>query len=156
MTPQEKAETVLIIIRKLIKWAFWVGIGLILIFGLIVGYQVANDWFTNTRHKNKIQVQASFDSEECGKLFGLKVEIKNKSSKTLEHLEVYFKVTKKGYSTQLNSWDSFTSDKILKPNEEVILCSMVEAKDSNGFDRKYLKSNDLVAEITRTYATFKD
>lgn len=156
MTPQEKAESVLIIIKKLFKWAV-VGILVVILFiALLLGYSSVQEWFTTDRHKSKIKVDLTFNSPECDKEYPLGVSIKNNSSKTLTNISIYFKVTKKGYSSELNNYRGTNSDKILAPKEEVSFCSMVEAKDSTGFKQEYLKGPNLVVEITSFHPKFKD
>lgn len=156
MTPQEKAESVLIIIKKLFKWAVVGTLVVVLLFGLLLGYLSVQEWFTTDRHKNKIKVELTFNAPDCDKQMPMKVAIQNNSSKTLTNISIYFKVTKKGHSTKLNNYGDFESDKILAPKEYINYCTAVESKDSNGFKREYLSEPNLIAEISSFYPTFKD
>lgn len=156
MTPQEKAESVLIIIKKLFKWAVVGTLVVVLLFALLLGYLSIQEWFTIDRHKSKIKVELTFNAPDCDKEYPLGVSIKNNSSKTLTNISVDFKVAKKGYSSELNNYSGITSDKILAPNEASGFCYMVESKDSTGFKQKFLKGPDLVVEVTRFYPKFKD
>lgn len=156
MTPQEKAESVLIIIKKLFKWAVIGTLVVVLLFALLFGYLSVQEWFTTDRHKSNIKVELTFNAPDCDKEYPLGVSIKNNSSKTLTNISFYFKVTKKGYSSKLNNYHDIESDKILAPKEEIGFCSKVESKDSTGFDRKYLKGPDLVVVVTSFHPTFKD
>ncbi len=130
MATNETAEAILQVIKKLFVWIVK-GLLIIALLGFLVYLWFSfSGWYSNGRHKNKVQVVAKFDKLHCSdKSYPLSITVVNLSSKTIEHIGIRIKVTTKGFSSRLNSYGDFDSDKILKPNEGYRNCWVVLGSD---------------------------
>jgi hypothetical protein len=156
MSANEKAEAILIVIKKILKW---IGIGiaaLIAISLLLYAWSEFDDWYSVDRHKEKVKVNAFFDPKNCGKEFPAFVAVVNNSTKTIESISFYLKVTKKGFSKQLNYSSSMEYDKILPPGEGWAQCWRIQDDNYDWAKRKTLDGNDMEIAVTSFYPKFKD
>jgi hypothetical protein len=156
MSANEKAEVVIIVIKKILKWVA-VGFAAILSIGLLIfSYYSFDDWYSFERHKQKVIVSASFDEKICSKEFPLLIKVINKSSKTILSINVSIDVTRNGFSSVINGYSNYDYDKIIKPEEGWGECWAVETKDSNGFARKYLDGKNMTAKVRYYSPTFEE
>jgi hypothetical protein len=156
MSSKDTAEALLLVLKKILKWSLVLIIGLIALGILLYGLGNFYDWYSFGRHKDKIEVVAFFDATKCDKEYPLFIGVVNNSSKTLEKVSFYVKVTKKGYSTQLNYNQSYTSDKILAPAEGSGGCVQVVDDHYDWNKRKPLSGQDMEVIVTSFYPTFKE
>jgi len=154
MSANEKAEAILIVIKRILRWCAYGILGLIAA-GLVIAACIwVYQWLTVDRHKANIKVVALFGEKVCDdKKFPMLVGIVNNSSKTLEKISVDVKVTRIGYSSKLNGWDSFAYDKIIKPGESWAQCWSVRGTD---YARSNLDGTDLEAAVESFTPTFMD
>lgn len=152
MSSKETAEAILFVIRRILKWALFLIIGLVIIGVIIYGFTKLYDWYSFGRHKDKVQVAAFFDATKCDKENQVFIGVVNDSSKTLESASFFIKVTKKGFSTQINYDQRYTYDKILSPSEGWGGCIMAVDKDY----RKPFSIKDMEVVVTNFYPVFKD
>ena len=153
MSSNEKAEAVIIILKRIFKWLL---IGVISLIALIyIASKVSDliDWYSEGRHKAKVSVIAKFDKKLCAKKeHPLFIGVINNSTKTIIKTTVYVKVTKIGYSSQLNNSASFNEDKIIEPNDGWGNCWSVIAQDY----RTNLNGDDMDVAIDFFNVTFKE
>lgn len=155
MPANETAEAILIVIKRILKWAL-VSISLLFGIGLLFyGWLYFYDWYTVERHKSKVEVVAYFDAEKCNKEYPLFIGVVNKSKKTLDKVTIYVKVTKNGHSTQLNYDTSYSVDKILTPGNSWGYCVTVLDNHYDWAKRKPLDGKDMVVKISTFYPTFQ-
>jgi hypothetical protein len=155
MSSNEKAEAILLVIKKLFKWAALLVVGLIAIIFTLIGLSAANDWYSKGRHKNKVIVSAVFNAEKCGKEFPVYVGVFNNSSKIITNLYIDLKVTKDGYSSAINKTsDSIRSDFIIKPDTRYQSCWAVYSNDRP--NPKLLDGVGMHVEVDYFSVTFKD
>ena len=135
----------MIVIKKLIKW-FAISItALVAICLLIYVLSELNDWYTVDRHKKDIKVVALFGEKVCeDKKFPMLVGVFNNSSKTIVRISVDVRVTRNGYSSKLNGWQSFNYDKIIKPGESWGQCWSVISSD---YGKPNLDGVDMEAKV---------
>lgn len=154
MSANDKAQAILIVIKKLLKWVAIAILTLIAIGLLIFAWSKFDDWYTVDRHKKNIQVVALFGEKVCtDKKFPMLLGVVNNSTKTIEKIYVYVKVNRIGYSSKLNRWGSLDYDKIIKPGESWGQCWSVVSAD---YDKPNLDGVDLEAEIESFTPIFRD
>jgi hypothetical protein len=154
MDKNEKAETVLVIIKQIFVWGLKGIIGFCLLLSLIYVISQSYQWYTLTRHENKIHVLAKFDKKLCKfKQYPLFVEIKNNSSRTIEKAKIKIDVTRIGRSTKLNDYSDLESDKIIKPKESYGVCRRVESQAGYG---DYLDGANMVATVKNVDIEFSE
>lgn len=155
MPANETAEAILIVIKRILKWVL-VSISILFSIGvLIYGLASFYDWYSIDRHRLKVEAVASFDSEKCTKEYPLFIGVVNNSKKTVDKVTIYVKVTKKGYSTQLNYDTSYSIDKILAPSEGWGGCVTVLDNHYDWAKRKPLDGKDMAVTISTFYPTFQ-
>ena len=151
MTAQENAEAIIIVIKKLAKWML-VGVFIIaLLFGVIYLWSTLSDWYQVGRHEPKIAVIVKFDKTECPeKEFPLSIFVGNSSTKTIENISVYVKVTNLGYSKKINDYSSLHSDKLIKPTEGFQACWRVDSTKFN----ETLDGENMAVVLEKFYVEF--
>lgn len=156
MSATETAEAVLLVIKRLFKWAIYLavlGIGLIL---LVLAYVSVTDWYERGRHLGKIQVSAGFGGNPCIRPeFPLHIHVVNRSTKTITNMSISVEITKQGFSTRLNNYDSFDSDRILRPGEGWFDCYAPISKDSSYREKYILDGKDMIVKVTHFSPTFE-
>lgn len=154
MSANEKAEAILIVIKKIFKW-FAIAIATLITIGLLLyAFSEMYDWYSEGRHKSKVQVVAFFDDKNCTKSHPLFIGVVNNSSKTIEYTSTRIKVTKKGFSSQLNYDTSFSYDKIIPPTEGWGMCWSVFDDNFDSYKRKPLDGKDMDVAVTSFYPRF--
>ena len=148
MSANETAEAILIVIKRLLKWASIAALIVLILAAILYGYFSFDEWYSRDRHKQKVIVDAGFDEKVCSKDFPLLIKVLNKSSKTISSINIGIDVTKNGFSSRINGYGSFDYDKIIKPEEGWGQCWAVETQDSTGFSRKYLDGKNMSVKVT--------
>ena len=108
---------------KMISWIFRIGIFAIVLFLVVISAIIIEEWYNNGRHKEKIDISVSFNTNVCNYQNPVHVKIKNNSVRTISEANIWVIVTERGYSKPLNSlWDSLDSYKIIESGEEWSSC----------------------------------
>ncbi|MCX7104733.1 MAG: hypothetical protein NTU70_05590 [Methylococcales bacterium] len=129
--PQETAEVILIVIKRIIKW--------ILITGVLVGIGIQvifeiSEWYgyqTEGKYKEKVIITAGTEGFDCPKDYPYQYHIINESEKTIEKVAFTIGITKKGFSNEINAYTPIDSYKILKPKEGFGNCFRTQGVDNN-------------------------
>jgi hypothetical protein len=81
------------------------------------------------KNQNLVLVTIKYDEKGCGTDYPIAVTIRNRSRKTLKRIEWRVEAYRHGYSSNLNDgYDSYTSDKILAPDERWSMCYRLPIK----------------------------
>ncbi len=153
MSANETAEAILIVIKRIAKWIAFLILGICLISGCVAAYVWADNYFGYERFKKKVDLIVRFDKKECNDPnFPLFVLIGNKSDKKILKVNFDIFVTKKGYSSKLNNYESYDSDKIIKKNEGFSSCYSVMAE---GYNSPPLNGEDMDVRVTDYTVTFE-
>lgn len=156
MSANEKAEVVIVVIKKMLRWIA-VGITAIFSIGLIIyGYFSFDNWYSFERHKEKVYIAVSFDETVCTKDFPLVIKITNNSSKTISKVSIDVDVTRTGYSRNINGYQYLDSDKIIKPREDWQSCWRVESKEGTFLKPIYLDGKNMTVKVSYYNPTFED
>jgi hypothetical protein len=153
MSAKETAEAILIVIKRIAKWIAFLILGLCLIWGCVAVYMSVANYFGYERFKKKVDLIVRFDKKQCSDPnFPLFVLIGNQSDKKILKVNFDIFVTKKGYSSKLNNYQSYDSDKIIKKNEGFSSCYTVKA---DGYDGTSLNGEDMDVKVTDYTVTFE-
>lgn len=153
----EKAEVILIVIKKFFKW---LAIGLAIIIAaisalLFVGSKY-EDYQEEKKKKieDKVSIKAFYPKEgPCEKEFPYQYIISNESGKVIEKVEFNVSIKKIGFSSELNGYTKIEEDKIIPNGEGWGRCFRASA---NGNYRKNLTDSDVEIEIKHKEITFKN
>lgn len=130
--PNETAEAILIVLKKILKWIFFGT--LLLVAVLFIGTKVETlwEWQTNGKHAEKVTIKfvTFLEDKECSKEFPYMYVITNESSKVVEETNFNVEVRRVGYSNVINSYTHITDSKILKPNETSMNCFRTTKTDN--------------------------
>ena len=74
------------------------------------------------RLEEQVAVTVVYDESKCSKDYPLAVNIHNTSSKTVTKVEWHFNAYRPGFSSNLAGYQSYSSDRILKPGESWSVC----------------------------------
>ncbi len=117
----EKAEVILIVIKRLIKWIL---LSLLAAGAIFVSFIYVLDYKSSIEQKKKNELESKvkinlFYANDglCDTTYPYAYQILNESNKIVESVEMTIKIFKKGFSKELNRYTSLTEDKILKPGE---------------------------------------
>ena len=123
-SPNETAEAILIVLKKILKWIFFGS--LLSVAVLFIGTKVETlwEWQTNGKHAEKVTIKfvTFLKDEECSKDYPYMYVITNESSKVVEETNFSVEVRRVGYSNVINSYTNITDSKILKPTETSMNC----------------------------------
>jgi hypothetical protein len=150
---KEKAEAILIVIKRILKW---IGIAIIIIgtlFFLTIQY---DEYKTNQRKKieDKVSIKAFHPKQApCDISFPYQYIIMNNSGRTVEKVSFTVGIKRIGFSSELNQYTSIDEDKIILNNESYGRCFRAEDKEVYG---KYLTDNDVEIVINYKDVTFKE
>ena len=129
--PNETAEAILIVLKKILKWIFFGT--LLLVAVLFIGTKIETQWEWHTYGKYEEQVTIKFvtflEDKECSKDFPYMYVITNESSKVVEETNFSVEIRKVGYSNVINSHTDITDNKILKPAETSMSCFRTTTTD---------------------------
>lgn len=134
-TANENAEAILIVIKRILKWIFITILTIVVILGIISSYYYFKNEIDSKKKKeeeDKISITAEYQKDICEKDYPYFYGIVNNGNKTVSSVNFSVEIKKKGYSSALNSYTSFTEDKILKPGEGIGKCFRAENKTYNG------------------------
>lgn len=158
MTPNEYAEAILIVIKKVFQWLVTAMVAMVLLLALLVGLVFAKDWYFQGRHLAKVQVEVSLSTALCKEDHPLFIRITNGSERTIRSTSLQVDVTKQGYSTKINDEARYVSDKVLKPGETTGSCWKVPAKNAFSLREQdqYIGPEGHVAQLHDVTALFQD
>lgn len=155
---QEKAEVVLIIIKRLAKWVAIGGLGLLAIGAAIV---FAIDYSDKAERKAQEALEAKVDvrafpakNKACGSEWTYEWEVMNNGDKVVKNVSVYVSITPTGFSKQINErYQRLESDKILKKGEGYGWCFNSKA-DEWPYER--LTNKNVQITLTGKSVEFED
>jgi hypothetical protein len=157
---KEKAEVILIVIKRILKW---VGIAALILVVLIGALFAVGDFFNERERKARdkenslVLVQATYGEVDgvfiCTKDYPYIFTVTNNSKKTVNSVEFYVNITRKGFSGDINGYDNLVSDKILAPGESWAQCFSASTKGSYGTP---LSEKDVLIEIRSKDVNFKE
>ncbi len=131
-SPNETAEAILIVLKKILKWILFGT--LLLVVVLFIGTKIEAQWEWHTYGKYEEKVTIKFvkfiEDKECSKEFPYMYVITNESSKVVEQTRFSVEVRRVGYSNVINSYTHIIDNKILKPNETSMSCFRTTAADN--------------------------
>ena len=152
MSANEKAEAIILVIKRIFKWVAK-AIGILILMGIAIYYfSELSSWYTKGRHEAKVKVEVKFDTTNCSKEMPLSVQIINGSTKTIERMSLYVDVNYSGRSSKINDWHSLDMDYIIPPSKTASLCWGVLSKD----DSKVLSGQNMTVFVDHYYTTFKE
>lgn len=114
-----------------IKKYRWIVVSCCIAAGVIIylSWGGIYQWFHIDRHIKNVEVLIDSEGKKCGAPKAVYIKIFNNSSKTIERMTIYLKLTEVGFSEKLN-WDDkgSVSYKIIKPNESHDFCTFLFGK----------------------------
>ena len=147
-----KAEAILIVIKKILKW---IGISIVGI-GILIFAGVQYEEYEAKKRKaieDKVLIKAFHPKEQpCSKDFPYQYAIFNDSGKTIEQVRFVVEIKRIGFSSEINRYLSLTEDKIIAHNEGYGRCFRAEDKNDYG---KNLTEKDVNIEIKYKNITFQ-
>ncbi|WP_025898026.1 hypothetical protein [Sneathiella glossodoripedis] len=150
MTPEERAEAVMLVIRGVLKLVAKIALVCFLLVAVVVVALFAFRYVTEEYPESQVDVLVSIDNEACkDKRWPIRVFVGNGSYRTLESITFYLKATKPRHSKNLTNSHSYESDRILPPKEGYASCWA--APLDSGIDPFKLKW-----EINRYYVSFME
>ena len=147
MSANETAEAILIVIKRLFKWAVLTGIGLIAIVLLCWGCYEVYSYITDGFPKSKVKVTLIRNDKLCTKEFPFFVGVVNNSSKTISSYSFNFEVRNKGHSTNIADWGGQNSDSVIKPGEGKGECWKIKHKDSTYNQARWIPEGEIDVEV---------
>lgn len=148
-----KAEAILIVIKKIVKWICLsiVGIGIIIFGGL--QYE---EYEVNKRRaiEDKVLIQAFHPKDQpCSKDFPYQYTIVNNSGKTINKVSFEVEIKRLGFSSDINRYLSLFEDKIISHNESYGRCFRAEDIINYGKD---LTEKNVIIEIKNKSIIFQE
>jgi len=137
-TPNEKAEVILIVIKRLLKWLFLAVLVAALILGALLLIVWGHGYITHDLPKSNIHVEVRSDSPVCrDKDFPIFVYVENNSSKTVEYISISPVARVPGHSTNYADFGSnIGTDRILAPGQNMKICYQLPLKSNAPADRE--------------------
>jgi hypothetical protein len=131
-------ETFRAISWLIFKWLLIATLVLIAISAMIAGFAYGYDWFTHARHQQNVELIVNGELRECSKDFPIHVLVGNKSERAIEKVEFRLAARRKGRSTDLAKYHSYSDDHIIPPQQGYANCwrapDLIEAADSAALD----------------------
>lgn len=148
-----KAEAILIVIKRILKWIgiSFLGIGLL----IFLGFQYEKYEAKKRRQiEDKVSIQAFHPKEgPCEKDFPYQYIIVNESGKVIKKITFTVGIKRTGFSSDINRYTSIVEDKIIQNKEGWGRC--FRAEDANQYG-KSLTEKDVEIEITYKNIEFKE
>ena len=154
-TPNETAEAILIVIKRIMKWMLIALLAIGLLVGAFVGYtdyESSKEYKKKIEQEEKVTIWADYQKSDCAVGYPYFYVVENNSDKEVSKVKFTVQVRKKGFSNPLNSYTSLEEDKILKPKENFIRCFRAQNKDYNGD----VKEKDVDIVVTYKDVTFSE
>jgi hypothetical protein len=148
-----KAEAILIVIKKILKW---IGLSLVCIGLLIFLVYQYGEYETKQRKEieDKVSVKAFHPKEgPCSKDFPYAYVVLNESGRVVERVTFTVGIKRSGFSSDINRYTSITEDKIIASKEGWSRC--FRAEDANQYG-KDLTEKDVDIVISYKNVKFKD
>jgi hypothetical protein len=147
MSANETAEAILLVIKRLFKWAVVTAIGLVAIGLLWWGCYELYSFITDGYPKSKVKVTLIRKDELCTNEFPFFVGVVNNSKKTIISYSFNFDVRKKGHSTNIADWVGQNSDTVIKPGEGIGGCWRIKHKDSTYNQDQWIPEGEIDVDV---------
>lgn len=129
------AETILIVLRKLLKW----GLIVILVVAFLLGafifyldYKEKKDREKRKKLEDKVTISAYYSGKDCAPGYPYFYGVVNNGELSVEKVIFTVEIRRRGFSGVLNSNTRVTEDKILKPGEGYGRCFRAGREDYRG------------------------
>ena len=156
----EKAEVILIVIKRILKWIAIAALILVALFGAlfsVMDFFDGRDRQAREKENSLVEIEATYGLSEngtfCTQDYPYIFTVTNNSKKTVNSVEFYVGITRRGFSEKVNGFDRLKSDKILAPGEGWAQCFRASTKDSFSTP---LNEKDVLIEISRKEVNFKE
>jgi hypothetical protein len=152
---QEKAEVILIVIKRILKWLLIASITITILVGVIasyIDYKNTQEYTKKREEEDKVIIFADYHKSDCQTGYPYYYIIENLSDKIVTKVTFTVEVKKKGFSSALNSYTSIDEDKILNPKERYTRCFRAQKKDYDG----EVKEKDVEIVVTYKDVTFSN
>ena len=152
-TPSERAEAILIVIKRVLKWIL-ISVFVVAVLGISIisflDYQSSRDYKKRKEQEDKVEIVANYGKSDCEAGYPYFYGVVNNSDKEIKNVRFSVEIRKKGFSSALNSYTSIDEDKILKPGEGYGRCFRATKKDYSG----ELKEKDVDIVVTYKDVTY--
>jgi hypothetical protein len=149
-SPNETAEAIWIVIKRILKWLIILTLVVIVGFFVLIQANKFWEWLTNDRYAENVNISLHVAKpDDCDKDYPYIYIVQNKSDKTIDEVRFSVEVRKIGFSNTINSYTSITESKILKPDESTANCFNADRKYFNG------KIKDIDVDLKLTYKNVK-
>lgn len=139
-------------IKKIVKIALFLFVAIALLILAVIIYNYI-DSQKKAAEQEKVKVTATYNIERCNKEYPLLVVFTNDSDKVVNSISFRLKITKKGYSKDINkSYLNYESDKIINQKESFGACYRYEL--DYGYEK--ISPEALNFEIDYKSAYFKE
>lgn len=153
----ERAEAILIVIKRILKW---IAITVAGIAGAIFLFVQYSDWSFDRDEKKRFEKEAKVvvnaiypDGKDCQEGYPYLYTVVNNTKETVRRVTFQVEIKKKGFSSTLNTRTELTEDKILKPNEGYGRCFRAT---SNEDYVKPVKEKDVEIHIVAKSVEFEN
>jgi hypothetical protein len=147
-----KAEAILIVIKRILKWLALSFLGIGFLFFVTLQYEEYKDKKRKII-EDKVSIKAIHPKEgPCSKEYPYQYIIFNNSGKVVEKVDFTVGIKRVGFSSDINRYTSIVEDKIIPNNEGYGRC--FRAEDANQYGRN-LTESDVDIEVKYKNITFK-
>lgn len=107
-----------------IKKYRWIVVSCCIAAGVIIysSWGGIYQWFHIDRHAKNVEIIIDSEGKKCNDPKRVYLKIVNNSSRTLERVTIYLKLTEVGFSEKLNSDNGIVTYKIINPKESYDFC----------------------------------
>lgn len=110
----------------IVKWLLLTIAALIALIGVAVATYFGHHWYTYERHAAKIEPIIRIDDKLCAKGdYPLFISFVNKSGATIDRVSFTLEARMPGRSSNIASFENYSSDAIIKPGEGFGSCYRV-------------------------------
>lgn len=111
------SEAVLLVIKRLMKWAVLALISIILLGAVAYGGYWGWEYVRYELPKAKVQIVTNTTEKRCNDAYPIFVGIVNRSDRTVLRTRVRLQAFQPNRSTNLESWNDISDDRIIRPGD---------------------------------------